>query len=215
VTDSDSGFFITVEGLDGSGKTTQAGLLAEALSKEGHVVKVVRDPGTTVLGERLRELLLEPTSGWVLEGWAEAALFLAARVQLAHEVIYPALARGELVVSDRYLDSNLVYQGARGVPWEGIMAMHRVCQVERLPDLTLILDMPVSTARGRRASDSPPDRLESESNQYHERVRAGYQAVARTFPARAVLLQADQRPGDLAMECQRVARERLAARRSD
>lgn len=215
MTDSEDGFFITVEGLDGSGKTTQAGLLAEALSKQGHVVKVVRDPGTTVLGERLRELLLEPTSGWELEGWAEAALFLAARVQLAREVIYPALSRGEVVVSDRYLDSNLVYQGARGVPWNGIMEMHRICEVDRLPDLTLILDMPVAKARGRLASDLAPDRLESESTQYHERVRAGYQAVARTFPDRAVLLQADQRPVDLATECERVARERLAARRSD
>ena len=204
-----------MEGLDGSGKTTQAGLLAEALSKEGHSVKVVRDPGTTLLGERLRELLLEPAKGWEPEGWAETALFLAARVQLAREVIYPALARCEVVVSDRYLDSNLVYQGARGIPWDGIMELHRICGVERLPDLTLILDMPVATARERRGSDLPPDRLEAESNQYHERVRAGYQAVARSFPARAVVLQADQSPGDLAMECQRVARERIAARRLD
>ncbi|MHB1525682.1 MAG: dTMP kinase [Candidatus Dormibacteria bacterium] len=215
MTASDGGFFITVEGLDGCGKTTQAGLLAEALSKEGHPVKVVRDPGTTALGERLRELLLEPTTGWALEGWAEAALFLAARVQLAKEVIYPALARCEVVVSDRYLDSNLVYQGARGIPWDGIMELHRICGVDRLPDLTLILDLPVATAKGRRGGDLPLDRLESESTQYHERVRAGYQAVARHFPTRAVMLQADQSPGDLAMECQRVARERLATRRLD
>jgi dTMP kinase len=161
----------------------------------------------------VRELLLDPAGEVALEDWAETALFLAARVQLAREVIAPALARGGVVVSDRYLDSSLAYQGARGVPWEGILELHRICGFERMPDLTLILDLPVATAQARRSGSLSRDRMESEPNPYHEQVRSGYLEVARRFPARAVILQADQSAEELAGECQRLARDLLASRR--
>lgn len=208
------GFFISIEGVDGSGKTTQAGRLAEGLSRAGHQVQVVRDPGTTALGERLRELLLEPAADWALQGWAETVLFLAGRIQLASDVLRPALAAGTVIISDRYIDSSLVYQGAREVPWEAILELHRVCHADLLPDLTLILDLEVGAARGRRRGRPSLDRLEAEPTTYHERVRSGYLEVARRFPERAVLVPAGRPPDEVARECLDLARSRLQLRSS-
>ncbi|MGA9774735.1 MAG: dTMP kinase [Candidatus Dormiibacterota bacterium] len=212
--DAVTGFFISVEGVDGSGKTTQAGQLAESLSRDGHQVQVVRDPGTTALGERLRALLLEPAADWALEGWAETALFLAGRVQLTAEVVRPALESGAVVISDRYIDSSLVYQGARSIPWEAILELHRICGADLKPDLTLILDLEISAARGRREGQPSLDRLESEPTTYHEKVRAGYLEVARRFPERAVLVSADRSPEAVARDCLELARARLQPRRA-
>ena len=207
------GFFITVEGVDGSGKTTQVGRLAEALSHDGHLVQVVRDPGTTALGERVRSLLLEPSADWEMEPLAEAALFLAGRVQLAAEVVGPALAAGKVVISDRFLDSSLVYQGARGVPWESILELHRICGVQFTPDLTLVLDLEVELARGRREDRPTLDRLEASPTSYHERVRQGYREIAQRFPERVVVVQAARGPDEVASECLDLARARLELRR--
>jgi dTMP kinase len=209
---SDPGFFISVEGLDGSGKTTQVGLLAEAMSRLGRRVTVVRDPGSTALGERIRELLLEPSAGSPMAPWAETALFLASRLQLAAEVIQPALAGGEVVVSDRYLDSTLAYQGARGLAADDIVTLHRVCGLERLPDLTLILDLPVELAVTRRRNGTP-DRMELEATSYHERVRSGYLGLARNFPDRLVILDATRPADELAKLCRELAVERLTVGR--
>lgn len=208
----DAGFFVSVEGLDGSGKTTQVGLLAEALSRLGRRVTVVRDPGSTGLGERVRELLLEPSGGSPMAPWAETALFLASRLQLAAEVIGPALAAGEVVVSDRYLDSTLAYQGARGLAPQDIMTLHQVCGLERLPDLTLVLDLPVEVAANRRGSGTP-DRMELEATSYHERVRSGYLGLARRFPDRLVILDATRPADELARICRELAIGRLTVGR--
>ncbi|MDA8395813.1 MAG: dTMP kinase [Candidatus Dormibacteraeota bacterium] len=208
------GFFITVEGMDGSGKTTHVGRLAEALSHDGHQVQVVRDPGTTALGERLRSLLLEPSADWRLEPLAEVALFLAGRVQLAAEVVAPALATGKVVIADRFLDSSLVYQGARGVPWEAILELHRICGVEVTPDLTLILDLEAEVARARRADRLTLDRLEASPTAYHEKVRRGYLEIARHFPERVVVVSATRGADEVALECLELARARLGTRRN-
>ncbi len=210
---SDSGFFVSVEGLDGSGKTTQVGRLAQALAATGRQVTVVRDPGSTALGERVRDLLLEPITGAQVSHWAETALFLASRLQLATEVIAPALAQGAVVVSDRYLDSTLAYQGARGVPTGEILEMHRLCGLTRLPDLTLVLDLPVDLARVRREGASAPDRMELESNSYHETVRAGYLDLAGQFPDRIVVVDADRPADELARQCEDLVRDRMNAGR--
>ncbi len=209
-----SGFFITVEGMDGSGKTTHVGRLAEALSHDGHQVQVVRDPGTTALGERLRSLLLEPSADWRLEPLAEVALFLAGRVQLAAEVVAPALAAGKVVIADRFLDSSLVYQGARGVPWESILELHRICGVQVSPDLTLILDLETAVAGARRADRLTLDRLEASPTAYHEKVRRGYLEIARHFPERVVVVPATRGADEVALECLELARVRLGTRRS-
>ncbi|MGC8472884.1 MAG: dTMP kinase [Candidatus Dormibacteria bacterium] len=209
-----TGFFITVEGMDGSGKTTHVGRLAEALSHDGHQVQVVRDPGTTALGERLRSLLLEPSADWKLEPLAEVALFLAGRVQLAAEVVAPALAAGKVVIADRFLDSSLVYQGARGVPWDSILELHRICGVQVSPDLTLVLDLETEAARARRADRLTLDRLEASPTAYHEKVRRGYLEIARHFPDRVVVVPATRGADEVAQECLELARTRLGTRRN-
>jgi dTMP kinase len=209
------GFFISVEGVDGSGKTTQAGLLAERLRDQGELVTLVRDPGTTRLGERVRTQLLDDEEGAPPAPFAEVALFLAARIQLLREVIEPSLAEGAVVVSDRYLDSTLVYQGAgRGLDQAVLLDLHRLSGADRMPDLTLVLDIPVASAQSRSDPTLPLDRMEAEPTAYHERVRQGYLALATKFPKRIVVLPADLPLEELAGSCWRVTRERLAARRS-
>ncbi|MGH7611028.1 MAG: dTMP kinase [Candidatus Dormibacteria bacterium] len=212
---AEPGFFVSVEGVDGSGKSTQAHRLAQALAGQGLAVTVVRDPGTTPLGERVRELLLEPQPGYRPEAWAEVALFLAARVQLLREVVEPALAEGSVVVADRYLDSTLVYQGSgRGLDQERLLELHRLLGADREPDLTLVLDLDVRAARRRIGGALPLDRMELEPTAYHERVRRGYLELAERFPRRVVVLDAGQPAGDLARACRRVVGERLQARTS-
>jgi dTMP kinase len=208
------GFFITFEGIDGSGKSSQARRLAARLSREGYLVAEATDPGTTALGERIRGLLLERSGGGPPEPWAEVALFLAARVQLLRELIEPGLATGAVVISDRYLDSTLAYQGSgRGLDQDALLQLHRVAGAGLLPDLTLLLDLPVEAAQRRFAAALPLDRMEAEPTAYHERVRQGYLALAQRFSQRIVVLPANPPAEELAESCWGVARERLAARR--
>ncbi|MGH7667541.1 MAG: dTMP kinase [Candidatus Dormibacteria bacterium] len=210
-----SGFFISVEGIDGSGKSTQARLLASRLRDAGESVVEARDPGSTELGEEIRKLLLHRAGSTPPAPMAELALFLAARVQLLRQVIEPALAAGQVVVCDRYLDSTIAYQGAgRGLDQGGLLELHRLAGAERLPDLTLLLDLPVALARRRAGPELPLDRMESEPTAYHERVRQGYLALAPRFPERVAVLPADLSAEELAESCWRLTRERLAARRA-
>jgi dTMP kinase len=163
----------------------------------------------------VRALLLEKSGSPPPDPFAEVALFLAARVQLLREVIDPALAKGALVVCDRYVDSTLVYQGAgRGLDQDGLLELHRLVGASRMPDLTLILDLDVKAARLRSDPALPLDRMEAEPTAYHERVRQGYLALAPRFPERVVVLPADLPPKELAESCWRVTRERLTARRA-
>src|SRR5918998_6451224 len=148
--------FITFEGVDGSGKTTQARLLADRLRAEGRDVVDTREPGGTPLGERVRELLL---AGEHVAPWAETALFAAARAQLVDEVIRPALARGADVVCDRYIDSSLAYQGiARGLGVERVLDLNLLATGGLLPDRTVLILLPPAEAVRRRGEDG--DRLE-------------------------------------------------------
>jgi dTMP kinase len=209
------GFFVSVEGIDGSGKSTQARLLADRLRQEGESVSLLHDPGTTALGERIRALLLDQSGELPPAPFAEVSLFLAARVQLLEELIEPALARGEVVVCDRYLDSTLAYQGAgRGLDLEALLDLHQLAGAGRMPDLTLLLDLEVEAARERSEAALPLDRMEAEPTTYHERVRQGYLALASRFPERVVVLSARPLPADLAEACWRVTSDRLAVRRA-
>jgi dTMP kinase len=177
------GLFITFEGTEGSGKTTQVELLGEKLSRRQPVV--VREPGGTELGERMRELLL--TSGMELDGEAEVYLFMAARRQLLQEVIAPALALGRIVIADRYHDSTLAYQGGgRGVPvtWPATFPH---------PDMTFLLALPVQSGRERQLSaGKSADRVERESIEFHSRVAAEYDRLAAAEPERFTRLDASE-----------------------
>ena len=186
--------FVTFEGVDGSGKSTQARLLAERLRSEGREVVLTREPGGTEAGERIRELLLH---GEGLAPWAEASLFAAARAQLVDEVIRPALARGDDVVSDRYLDSSLAYQGvARGLGIERVLELNLLATSGLLPDRTFLLVLPADEAAGRR--EGSPDRIESEGTAFAEEVDRAYREIALVFSKRVILVDGRANPEDIA-----------------
>ena len=186
--------FVTFEGVDGSGKSTQAGLLAERLRSEDREVVLIREPGGTAAGEQIREILLH---GERLAPWAEAALFAAARAQLVDEVIRPALARGADVVSDRYLDSSLAYQGlARGLGVERVLELNLLATSGLLPDRTFLLLLPPAEAAAR--SSGEPDRIEREGAAFAEDVDRAYREIARVFAQRVVVVDGTLNPEDIA-----------------
>jgi len=194
---------VTFEGVDGSGKSTQAELLRDALVSDGREVVLTREPGGTEVGERVRELVL---NGPDMTPWAEAALFAAARAELVATVIRPALDRGADVIADRYVDSSLAYQGiARGVGVDHVLELNLHVVQHLMPDVTVLLLLDPSEA-GRRVAE--PDRLESEGADFHRRVDAAYRELAERFPERIVAFDG----GRPAEELSEVIRERLRSR---
>ena len=190
--------FVTFEGIDGSGKTTQASLLAEWAAGQGREVVAVREPGGTPLGERIRGLLL---NGPEMCAWAEAALFAAARAELAERVIRPALLRGAWVVCDRYVDSSLAYQGAaRGLGVDAVRELNDAATGGLLPDLTFVLLVEPELGRSRLAGRR--DRIEREDTEFVRRVDAGYRELAASSPGRHVALDGSLPPEELARRVQ-------------
>ena len=178
--------FITFEGVDGSGKTTQARLLGQHLEREGREVVMTREPGGTPFGERVRDLLL---SGPEMTPWAEAALFAAARAELVERVIRPALERGADVVCDRFLDSSLAYQGiARGLGLEPVLELNRNPVGGVLPDRTFLLLL--DPAEAHRRSGSRRDRIEREDDAFRAALDRAYRKLANAFPERIVAVDA-------------------------
>ena len=195
--------FVTFEGVDGSGKSTQAELLRDALAAEGREVVLTREPGGTEIGERVRGLVL---NGPDMTPWAEAALFAAARAELVATVIRPALDRGADVLADRYVDSSLAYQGiARGVGVEHVLELNLHVVQGLMPDLTFLLLLDPSEA-ARRAGAT--DRLEREDAGFRTRVDAAYRELAERYPSRIVVVDAGRPAGELA----EVILERLRSR---
>lgn len=181
---------VTFEGGEGSGKSTQLELLARWLEEAGHEVVTAREPGTTAVGELVRRFLLE-TAPETLEPEAELALFLAARSQLAAEVIAPALAAGRIVLVDRYGDSSVAYQGyGRGLAPDAIANANRWLTRGIDPDLTVLIEVPVGAAGSRR--QRPPDRLERAGGGFHERVHDGYRRLAAAEPERFCVVNGNQ-----------------------
>jgi dTMP kinase len=176
--------FVSFEGVDGSGKSTQAELLAAHLRAGGREVVLTREPGGTPLGERIRELLL---AGEAMAPWAEAALFAAARAELVAEVIGPALDRGAWVVCDRFVDSSLAYQGiARGLGVDEVLELNLPAVGGRLPDRTFVLLLDAAAASGRLGRVR--DRIEREGDDFRARVNEAYGELAGRFPERIVAL---------------------------
>lgn len=193
------GWFITVEGPDGAGKTTQAAALAQHLRDRGLDPLQTREPGGTWLGERIREILLARTDSTATsDPLTDALLFNAARRQLVVEVLRPALAAGRTVVCARYADSTLAYQGyGAGVPLDRLRALELAATDGLQPDLTILLDLPVKTGLTRKA---PGDvtRFEAEFDlAFHDRVRAGFLALATAAPDRFVVIDATRSPSDV------------------
>jgi dTMP kinase len=192
--------FVTFEGIDGSGKSTQAELLRDALAAEGLDVVLTREPGGTELGERIRELVL---GGLPITPWAEAALFAAARAELVERVIAPALERGAAVLCDRYIDSSLAYQGlARGLGVDFVLQLNLRATRGLLPDRTILLLVDPAEALRRSA---PGDRIEREDDGFFARVDGAYRELASMFPQRVYAFDAGRPSDELATEI----RERL------
>lgn len=175
------GLFITFEGGEGCGKSTQIRRLADRLEREGHTVCQSREPGGTPLGEAIRDLLQHNKAGDGMCPESELLLFAAARAQIVREHILPAIDRGEIVLCDRFLDSTTVYQGvARAIDPIEVAAINQFATGGLLPDLTLVIDLDpaVGLRRAREGSDVPLDRMEQEAMAFHEDVRRGYLEIA-------------------------------------
>lgn len=203
--------FITLEGLDGSGKSTQAGLLAAWLQQQGQAVVLTREPGGTPLGERIRALVLADHPGAAAE--TELALMGASRAQSVRELIRPALARGAWVVCDRFHDATEAYQGGgRGLDKEAIRGLHQALCGGLQPDLTLVLDLDpaASLARARRLASA--SRFEGEGDAFFQRVAEVYRDIARREPQRCLLLPAAGTPEDVAARVRTAVQQRLGWR---
>jgi dTMP kinase len=188
--------FVTFEGLDGSGKTTQAELLRKRLEADGTDVLLTREPGGTELGEQVRELVLH---GGHVTPWAEALLYAASRAQHVEEVIRPALERGAAVLCDRYVDSSVAYQGvARGLGLERVLDLNVTAVGGLLPDRTFLLLIDPATIGQRLRREH--DRLEREDEEFHARADAGYRDLAQRFPERIVSLDGTRPAEELAEE---------------
>lgn len=175
------GFFITLEGVDGAGKSSHLAWLAETLRQRGRVVCLTREPGGTPLGEKLREIVLHDA----MHPETEALIMFAARREHIEQVIRPALERGEVVISDRFTDASFAYQcGGRGLPENRLEVLEEWVQGALRPDLTLLFDVPGEVAQARLAAARTPDRFERERQDFHARVRTAYLARAQRHPER-------------------------------
>lgn len=190
--------FLTFEGIDGSGKTTQVELLRDHLASHGRRVVVTREPGGTEVGERIRDLLLH---GEELNPWTEASLFAAARAELVARVVWPALEAGHDVILDRYIDSTLVYQGGgRGLPDEALLDWNLHVVAGLLPDRTFLLALPAEDATERlghqlrlfedESGIGPPDRMEREAYWFRRTVDDAYRGLTHRFPGRIMEINA-------------------------
>ena len=191
--------FIAFEGGDGAGKSTQAARLAGALETRGLTVLRTREPGGTPIGEKLRSLVLEHGHGHI-DAHTEALIFAASRAAHASQVIRPALERGEVVLTDRYIDSSVAYQGAgRDLGTDAVRSINEWATSGLQPDLTVLLDVHPADGRSRRtAGDAAEDRLESEADEFHARIRQAFLDLAASRPESYLVLEAQQSVDELA-----------------
>lgn len=192
-----TGKFITLEGIDGAGKSTHLHWLADWVRAQGHQVVVTREPGGTPLGEMLRDMLL----GQHMHIETETLLMFAARREHIDKVIVPAIAKGHWVISDRFTDASFAYQGGgRGIPLEKLQALEQWVQDTLQPHLTLLFDVPPEVSRARLALNPALDRFEQEKQDFFERVRAAYLARAQAFPQRIRVVDSTRSIADIRTE---------------
>ncbi|MDR1255067.1 MAG: dTMP kinase [Puniceicoccales bacterium] len=187
----EKGIFITFEGCEACGKTTQINLLSEYLQKANRSVVVTREPGGTAIGEMVRHLLIESANADNMVPEAELLLFAASRAQLVREVICPSLEEGKIILCDRFLDSTTVYQGvARRLASESVRTINTFAVGELMPDLTIVIDVSAdeSLLRVQRRTTGKCDRMERESIDFYKKVREGYLCLVRQYPERFVLV---------------------------
>ncbi len=196
------GKFITLEGIDGAGKSSHLAWIGERLRQAGREVVVTREPGGTPLGEKLRDILLRDA----MDAGTETLLMFAARQEHLARVVRPALARGAWVVSDRFTDATFAYQGGgRGFPVDKLRILETWVQDGLQPDLTLYFDLPVSTGQARlRSAVGAQDRFEREDPAFHERVRVAYLARAGQFPERFCIIDAGKSPGEIKVSLENI-----------
>ena len=206
------GYFISLEGLDGAGKSTQVAALALALRRAGHEVLTVR-PQDTQLGEMVRSYVLQHQDV-VIDPWVEALLFNAGRVQLLNETIIPALEDGQVVIADRYADSTIAYQGGgRGLSVATLRQLHRDACQDIWPDLTFLLELPHESAVQRQRSQQLPfDRIESAPDGFHAMVAATFDEIANQEPNRVVRINAARTAVTISQDISEVALQRLKNR---
>jgi dTMP kinase len=191
------GVFITFEGCDGSGKSTQMKLIRERLEDAGIDVLVTREPGGTEFGELVRRVLLD-SSGPDRTSLAELFLYAASRAEIVHKVIMPALERGQVVLTERFADSTTVYQGyAGGIPVEDVETINNVATCGLVPDLTFVLDVNDPQVFHDRLAPKSKDKIEMRDDRYHAKVREGYRQLARNHPERVRLIDATLPPQDV------------------
>lgn len=203
--------FFSLEGIDGSGKSTQIDMLISALEAEGYSVVKLREPGGAKISERIRELLLDPAFKGVMSDKAELLLYNAARAQVIKEIIQPSLDAGKIVIADRFAWSTYAYQGyARGLGADLVQSLTEITCGGCFPELTVVLDLTVEASRARTVKrGEAPDRLESEKAEFFERVRQGYLAAAREFPDCVAAIDANRTPEEVFSELYRLVLAKL------
>lgn len=207
------GRFITLEGIEGAGKSTQLSVVDECLRSKGLGVVRTREPGGSDVAERIRSLLLDPANRG-MDADAELLLVFAARAEHLRKTILPALESGRWVLCDRFTDATYAYQGGgRGLSRERIAVLERLVQRELRPDLTLLFDLPVATGLDRARGRSVPDRFESERRDFFERVAQAYRDIAAAEPLRVRQIDADREPESIAVEVRRIIDDYVALQR--
>ena len=203
--------FFSLEGIDGSGKSTQIDKLIEVLTSEGYSVVKLREPGGAKISEGIRELLLDPAFKGIMGDKTELLLYNAARAQVIHEVIQPALDAGKIVIADRFAWSTFAYQGyARGLGADLVQRLTEITCGGCFPELTVVLDLTVEASRARTARrGEAPDRLESEKADFFERVRQGYLAAARDYSDCVSAIDADRTPDKVFADLYKLIKSRL------
>ena len=215
---SNQGLFITFEGPDGSGKSTQAGLLAERLRRESYRVLETVEPGGTPIGQQIRRILLDPANQ-ELRAVPELLLMFAARAQNVEQSILPALAEGKIVVSDRFTDSSIAYQGAaRGLGWDTVLEVDRIACQGLVPDLTLCIDIDTETglaraqSRNRAKAGVNEARIDEQAIDFHHKVRDAYHQLAAREPRRVRLIDGSGTEGEIAAKVWQEVAEAISSR---